>query len=376
MTCYHPITAYRLLNKKNENGKSIILFKHEAVGSQPAEEINLPCSQCIGCRIDRSRQWAIRCVHEKSLFEKNCFITLTYNPENLPENGSLVKSHFQKFMKRLRKQHKGNEILKDATGKDTFPIRYFHCGEYGALLQRPHHHACIFNFDFPDRTYWKSVNRVRYYRSQLLEKLWPFGYSSVGDVTVQSAAYVARYITKKISGKKAEAHYTQINKVTGEINRLQPEYITMSRRPGIGKRWFEKYYGDIFPKDFITHQGKKWKTPAYYDKLYDSIEPEKFKEIKEIRVDNMKACHENNTDARLRVREICQKARAKTLEREYENDDQNVQHLRQKKQNLPAAVLRAQSSTRDADVQPDLHATERNLRELSRRLSTLGSRTI
>ena len=120
----------------------------------------MPCGQCIGCRLERSRQWAIRCVHEASLWPDNCFVTLTFDDDNIISSGSLVKADFQKFMKRLRKRF----------GKG---VRYFHCGEYGDLLGRPHHHACLFNFSFPDRYLWSSSGGVNLYRSPTLEELWP-----------------------------------------------------------------------------------------------------------------------------------------------------------------------------------------------------------
>jgi hypothetical protein len=133
MPCYFPITAWRSKDGKNEAGKWPVVFKPTA--GYLDKELKLPCGRCIGCRLERSRQWAVRCVHEASLHEKNCFITLTYSPENLPKDGSLDVSHFQKFMKRFRKRFGPG-------------IRFFHCGEYGESLSRPHYHACIFGFDF------------------------------------------------------------------------------------------------------------------------------------------------------------------------------------------------------------------------------------
>lgn len=316
MTCYHPLPAYRILNRKTPNGKSVISFNIKAVSKLPFEEIKLSCSQCIGCRIDRSKQWALRCVHEASLYQNNCFITLTYNDEDLPKDNSLVKSDFQKFMKRLRKSYQG--IEKTGSLGNPRPIRFFQCGEYGAQLLRPHHHACLFNFDFYDKKLWSIRRGVKLYRSESLERLWPFGYSTVGAVTFQSAAYIARYIVKKINGKRQEDYYKRVDKETGEIFKLQPEYITMSRRPGIGKRWFDQFSGDVFPKDFITHAGKKFKSPKYYDNIYDATEPEKFARVKQKRLKRMAENADNNTQRRLNVREMVAEARNKTLTREYE----------------------------------------------------------
>jgi len=330
MACFHPLDAFRSLTKRTANGKSVIVFKLSDVSSSPFEPIKLPCGQCTGCRIDRAKQWSLRCVHEASLFENNCFITLTFNDDSLDSRGSLVKSDFQKFMKRLRKKFSGIEPVTPADsydeyndlvvpGKTTFPIRYFHCGEYGSQLSRPHHHACIFNFDFPDRKLWSVRDGVRLYRSAALEKLWPYGFCTVGDVTLQSAAYVARYILKKYNGDLGVSHYMRCDD-DGVVYYLEPEYITMSRRPGIGKRWFELYNSDLFPKDFVTFSGKKFKIPAYYDKIYDSWDPTAFSEIKLKRklaaLDN---CDNNSVD-RLLTRERVLNSKLKILQRGFEND--------------------------------------------------------
>jgi hypothetical protein len=102
--------------------------------------LELPCGQCIGCRLERSRQWAMRCLHESSLYDRNAFVTLTYDDEHLPPGGSLNYPDFQRFMKRLRKNSKS-------------PIRFYMGGEYGESTLRPHFHVCLFGYDFPDKVY-------------------------------------------------------------------------------------------------------------------------------------------------------------------------------------------------------------------------------
>jgi len=321
MPCYHPLTAYKLTTKKNENGKSIIFFNSAATDGIPYEKISLPCSNCIGCRIDRSKQWALRCVHEASLFENNCFITLTFNDENLNPYRNLDHRDFQKFIKRLRKKYNGLSPVHSETGKSSYPIRYFHCGEYGSDLMRPHHHACLFNFDFLDKKPWSNSKGITLYRSESLEKLWPFGYSAIGSVTYQSAAYIARYITKKINGPAGEEHYQQIDFDTGEVFYKKPEYISMSRRPGIGARWFGQFKTDLYPKDFVTHKGVKQKVPKFYDNLYDVMAPTAMEQIKYKRKLAILARKSDNTYQRLRSREQVQLAKAFKLVREYENHE-------------------------------------------------------
>ena len=213
MACYYPMKAYRSQTVNPSGKRSIVFNKNQGFADM---EVELPCGQCIGCRLERSRQWAIRMAHEAQLHEDNCFLTLTYNDENLPKHNSLKLKDFQKFMKRLRK----------AFGKK---IRFFHCGEYGEKFQRPHYHAIIFGLDFKDKILFSEQNDQKLYISPTLNKIWGLGHATIGDVTFQSAAYVARYITKKITGDRAQDHYNEINYETGEIlSERRPEYTTIS----------------------------------------------------------------------------------------------------------------------------------------------------
>lgn len=293
MPCYKPLQAGRS-KLPDSDGKYRILFNIKF--PRQFESIQLPCGQCIGCRLERSRQWAVRCVHEASLHESNCFITLTFNNAHLNPEGSLVKGDFQKFMKRLRKRFGSG-------------VRYFHCGEYGEKLARPHHHACLFNFDFPDRVHWQTRQGIALFTSEALKELWPFGFSTIGDVTFESAAYVARYVTKKITGKLAPAHYA---------GRL-PEYVTMSRRPGIARGWIDQFKSDVYPADkVIIRGGVEAKPPRYYDSIFDLSDHEQFVKVRDRRVKLAKSSPDN-TRERLDVRHEIQKRKCTFLKRGYEN---------------------------------------------------------
>nr|QJB19455.1 MAG: replication initiator protein [Microvirus sp.] len=321
MPCYHPISAWQLLNVKTANGKPTISFKNPFGRPSPDRVgIQVPCGQCIGCRLERSRQWAIRCVHESKCHEENAFITLTYRQENLPKDGSLHKDHFQNFMKRLRRQlDKGFIYEKD--GKEVqfeggCKIKFFHCGEYGEKGARPHYHACIFGFSFPDKKLYSERDGSKLYRSDLLESLWPFGFSTIGNVTFESAAYVARYITKKITGEKAADHYK------GKL----PEYTTMSRggnvkgARGIGAAWFKDYKSDVFPADHVVLRGKVMKPPRAYDKYLEADNPAEYEKIK---LDRKAKALENaadNTAARLKTKETCKIAQFQQLKRGLEDE--------------------------------------------------------
>lgn len=318
MACYHPINAYP--NGTTKNGKINLCFNKEIVQKyiffgKKDQLVQVPCGQCIGCRLERSRQWAIRCVHESSLHSKNCFLTLTYSDENLPrteyhvdtETGekipgvpTLNKRDIMLFMKRLRKKY----------GEG---IRFLQCGEYGDRTNRPHHHIILFNHDFNDRTLWKINHGFPLFNSAELAVLWPYGHAVVADVTFESCAYVARYITKKITGPDSHKHYVC----------RQPEYITMSRRPGIARLWYDKFRNDVYPADAcILRTGSKQmiaRPPKYYDRIYDLQENESFCRIKEKRV-NMAKLSLHNSPERLAIREAVQKLQFAKLIRPYENN--------------------------------------------------------
>ena len=298
MPCYRPLQGYRS-KVVNPSGKRSIVFKaSQGFVDMP---VTVPCGSCVGCRLDRSRQWAVRCIHEASLYEKNCFLTLTFNQEHLPADMSLcVKTH-QDFMKRLR--------FRCGSG-----IKFYMCGEYGSKFGRPHYHYLLFNHDFNDKELFRVTRRgERLYTSKVLEELWPFGYSTIGSVTFESAAYVARYIMKKITGDLADDHYRYIDPETGEIFDRKPEFNIPSN--GLGKGWFEKFSSDVYPHDFVVLKGKKFKPPKYYDGLFEVEDPEGFQRMKGRRVRSSKARAEDNTPQRLAVREKVQLEKMSRLKR-------------------------------------------------------------
>lgn len=260
--------------------------------------MSVACGQCMDCRIDRSRAWAIRCVHESQKHLENCFITLTYAPDHLPPGGTLVKKHFQDFMKRLRKSL-GNR-----------KVSFFHCGEYGEQLSRPHYHALIFGYDFQDKKPWKkSHDGSQLFTSAALEKLWAKGFCSIGAVTYQTAAYCSAYVLKKITGDLAESHY----------GGKQPEYITMSLRPAIGKDWINIYNADVYPGDTVVMQGRETKPPRYYDKILKKNDPELHDKLKlKRRLNRTTKQVLNATPKRLKVRATITSAKINLFKRNLE----------------------------------------------------------
>jgi hypothetical protein len=247
----------------------------------------------------------MRCLHESSLHDRNAFITLTYDDSNLPPGGSLDYSDFQKFMKRLRRRVKS-------------PVRFYMGGEYGENgTIRPHFHACLFGYDFPDKVYFKkTTSGEKIYTSKLLESLWPFGLSSVGNVSFESAAYIARYCVQKVTGDLAKSHYEVITD-DGEVIDRVPEFNHMSLKPGIGAKWLEKFRTDVFPRDYVVINGVKTKPPKYYDTLFEREDPGTFSEIvaqRELDGYSQTLAGENSYH-RLSVREQVQSARLSMLKR-------------------------------------------------------------
>lgn len=275
----------------------------------------LPCGKCITCRLDHARAWAMRCYHEAQFHDENCFITLTYNNENLPLCNSVCKYHFQKFIKRLR-QHLVRKFSSERR------IKYYGCGEYGESLGRPHYHVLIFGYAPSDMEILHATKRKRWkcfvrnspnfdlYTSKEVEKLWGKGFITVGECSFESAGYIARYVTKKFTGEKSDTHY----------NGRSPEWSLMSTRGAIGKKWIEKYPTDVYPKDYCTINGNKFRPPRYYDKQIIKSHPELFESVAKSRKERSEKHYINSTEAVRRG--LVKKLKVKRqLIRSLENDD-------------------------------------------------------
>lgn len=315
MPCYSPLKGY----KSRETGG--IVFRR---GSDAGEKMAVACGQCLGCRLDRSQTWAMRIVHEASEWDENSFLTLTYDDSHVPRDGSLRPSDFQKFMKRLRKKFGDRKI------------RYYHCGEYGDELHRPHYHACLFNLDFPDKELVQEREGNALFSSETLEELWPYGFSTVGELTFQSAAYVSRYCLKKVTGAKAHDHYLRCDE-NGEAYWLHPEYVTMSRghrckdhrgekeRPescrkcsgGIGEKWLRKYASDVFPSGEVPvpGQGVFRKVPRYYEDVFARTDPDLVERVKAARRRFRESNAEEYSPHRLEQKYKVKKAQVEQLKR-------------------------------------------------------------
>lgn len=330
MPCYHPLIAWENSNIKTKNGKSKIFFKPpKPEDLKNWKQILLPCGQCIGCRLDYSKEWAIRCVLEKKEYEHNYFLTLTYSPEHTQH---LYKIHINKSTGEVENEYLDlnpedlTKFMKDIRRYYEYHfkwtnIRFFACGEYGDEKQRPHFHIIMFNFPVPDLKPW-FINKehMQVYTSEIISKVWGKGLVAIGEVTYQSAAYVARYITKKQKGKDAENFYKT------------PQFVRMSRMPGIASAYYERNKEEIYKNDEIIIGTKidkvvSVKPPGYFDKLYDEIEPDKLSDIKETRRKSAQRIRANQerlstytTTKALEVKERYQAQKALALKRELRED--------------------------------------------------------
>lgn len=269
--------------------------------SNKTATLQIPCGQCAECRLKRSREWAVRCMHEASMHRDNCFLTLTYRDiDGRPPSGaiSLDYSHYSAFMKRLRVRFPQDKIS------------FFCCGEYGETnpatgvvdggIYRGHFHAILFGFNFPDRQPCRMIGRSDLYKSKLLDDLWRHGDCKIGVVTFESAAYVARYAMKKVTGDLAAAHYTIITP-DGEMIERTPEMLVMSKRPAIGRQWFEKFGKHVHARDKVVARGKEMQPPRYYDKLLPRVVRQIVADQRASRGEERRSDH---TDDRNNVRDV------------------------------------------------------------------------
>jgi len=230
------------------------------------------CGNCMGCRVRRSQLMGARLLHESEFYEDVIFLTLTYSPECMPYDGGLHVRHFQLFVKKLRK------LLPEGQ-----KIKVSYCGEYGPSTLRPHFHALVFG-------YWPAdavpvVHRgdgVIDYDSEILRDCWGRGFVQFRPSDMGAAQYVARHNLKKVNGRGRDdvcpetglKPYERLLESTGEVVEVRPEFFFQSR--GVGERWLEKYYRDVFP-DGVLPVAETLDllpgVPRYYVEKLKSIDP-------------------------------------------------------------------------------------------------------
>lgn len=298
MTCFHPLRGLFYIDKATGERKFTCKSKEMRKVKASRSEFDLdrkqyiPCGQCIGCRLSKSREWALRCVCELSKHNGQAsFLTLTFDNLYLPPDRSVNRKFIQRWFKKFR------ERIRYKFGKE---IRFYACGEYGSKLGRPHYHAIIFGFDFPDKKLWSKKNGQLLYVSEFLAKAWHYGFHTIGQVTYDSCQYVAQYVAKKFTNSdpfKTWKHYGD----------REPEFHHMSRMPGLGAEWFASFFKDVYPHDEFVYHGKTMKPPKYFDYLLEKHHPEIFYEVKRVREEN----YLNSDMALLTEAELFQELRRK-----------------------------------------------------------------
>lgn len=328
MPCYKPLEGWQSQEVASTGGRQV---KFTAKEGYLDKRVTVACGRCIGCRLDHSRMWALRCYHEAMMHPKNSFVTLNYkdeekvylgmqkgvskNPKSKHYNkerdyvlSTIVKEDLQKFLKDLRYQ-KG-------------PFKYYACGEYGEFGpgHHPHFHILLFGVDFKysgQLPYTQGGSTL--YLSGELEELWPRGFHSIGECNVKTAGYTARYCTKKISGPDQTSHYTVVDRFTGRRYPVTPEKAYMSRNPGIGARWLQKYWKDT-RKDHLKVNGKTYSIPRYYRSFLDEVDPRTAERNKRRRKIERNKREKDSTIDRLAQREMVKLTQALMLERSHENE--------------------------------------------------------
>jgi len=263
MSCEALINAWR-----PANGGPLRFTRGMPADGKAYTQINVPCGNCILCREEQARQWAVRITHEQSLHLDNCFGTLTYADKHLPEHNSLHYPDLQKFWKRARKK--------------LGPLRYYAVGEYGDRTLRPHYHFCVFGHAFTEGRVMLREQPNRLWTSPLLEELWGLGNVSIGTLNFETARYTASYVTKKLRSKQT---YVRIEPETGELVPLIQPRAFMSLKPAIGRAWLDLYGKYVYEHDRVVIQGRPQKPPKYYDQWLGKIDKEKLEKIKEQRTE-------------------------------------------------------------------------------------------
>lgn len=310
MSCFRPLKAYWANVERDR-----IVF--DPVRSATKVPFMLPCSRCIGCRMDRAFDWGMRCMHEKRMHKDSCFVTLTYNDKHMPPGGSLQLRDVQLFMKRLRKAKEPNKV------------RFFLGAEYGDDNRRPHYHALLFNCSFSDRLFFNRNSRGEpLYTSRELETLWSrdgesMGFCTIGEVTVDSAVYCAKYALKKLnitehSSPEAKEEWCRRYEVfdeDGVCYTRKQEFALMSRRPGIGAGYLEKYRSEMVAHDNVIIDGREVPLARFYDVKLQGEYPGAMSENKRLRKRAAVLNREDNTQERLRVKERLAEIAAEQKER-------------------------------------------------------------
>lgn len=309
--CTQPIPAWFCYDYDETDGQ--VIFSSKVPNSfNVCIPMELPCGHCLECTLKNRRDWTTRALCEFQSWDRTAFITLTYNEENLPENGDLRRSDWKKFADKLRAYVKRKYKIDK--------IVLFGCGEYGCNPEdpvktpagRPHFHCCVFGFDFPDKYAWsRSGTGFVTYRSPFLESIWTSGHSVVQSLEYGDLAYCAGYVEKKaLKRLSAEQKYGNSNYFGrqryfyDQFGCVHPaEFRITPCRPALGRHWIEKFFKDAYPSGFIVINDQKYSVPKYFDKYCKEKDLDMYLRVRKERLKKMYERSAENTPERRATRE-------------------------------------------------------------------------
>lgn len=163
---------------------------------------------------------------ELEQWPRSSFVTLTYDDEHMPGDGTLFPYDTELWLKRVRRAIEPRRI------------RYYLAGEYGDRTKRPHYHAVLFGVDPSE--------------SGVVDDAWGLGWTKVGTVTEHSIRYVADYVTYKVFGVAAERVY----------ERRKPPFARMSQ--GLGRDWCDARADQLRVALSMEHRGHPVALPRYF----------------------------------------------------------------------------------------------------------------
>lgn len=252
MACYMPVKAFRVPGTP-------ALFWSQSKAGKAGLPLDVPCGRCVGCRGAHAGCWGVRSVQEAKLHAPGTShaLTLTYDDDHLPFDGSLSRLDLKLFHRRLRYEL-GSSASKQLS-----------CGEYGGQFGRPHYHPCIFGYEIPDLRPWGRSGDLPTFVSDRVSAIWGKGHVLIMPLTLGTAAYPAKYTVKGGEADFTRRPHYRPHPLTGELHLVQPEFLSMSRghSGGIGAGWFDRFGGDAFPSDFVIVEGSRKKVPRYYMEL-------------------------------------------------------------------------------------------------------------
>jgi len=317
MGCHRPLTGWYSKEINEKTGLRSLVFDHTYAWEKDMP-LEVPCRQCNGCLMDRSDGWKVRLYGETLEHDVNYFFTFTYDEEHLQKKKSPLsvdKKDMTLFNMRLRKKIRSENPHKKSEEPEEFKkwneerkLKFYRISEYGELEKRPHHHSIHFNVPYFDDLvlYSQGKNGDKLYESKKMQELWPFGQVAIGEVNINSISYTTNYMTGSKYGDAAEEYYSRTDLETGEVYQVEPESSSMSN--GLGASFYEKYRSDMFPKDFLTIDGRKMKIPGYFDRLEELSDGILFDEIKEKRIEGaMKFASDNTPERRAVIAEVAER---------------------------------------------------------------------